>query len=669
MSNSVMACGRTIRGVCRRLGVLILLCVLVAAPRATMAGPHKASLKIDVSGGYARLIFSANDDIDAAVRTAGNVLIISFKEPLDLSVDRLAAQAPDYIGAARRDPDQKAIRVALAQKVTVNSMAAGEKFFVDLLPETWIGVPPGLPQDVVEELARRAHEAERLVRQARLAQRQKKIVPVRVRVATQPSFTRYVFDIPDQTTVSADRSKERLALTFDAPLKFDLADADAALPRAIEGINAELDDDSSVVKFTFLAKVDLRTFRDEKSYVVDVVGADANPDEPSGAPAEPQQGGPPETTQPTKTQAEAAPKSIDELAAAMQKTIVKPPAAVAAQPPASPPQPAPPPQQPVASATPPPSAKTGAQPAQEASAQPGPAAQPPAPAADAVAPAPAADAVAPTKPVQQSNPPPAISLPASAVPPPAAAQMSAIAAPAAVKPPANQAEAEPPAVVPQPNALAPADDARVRAPPRKDTGGGKVVIELARQGANLKLSFPFPAPVAAAVFQRADTLWIVFDAKADIDLSALEGEASRTIRGAELTRAPDADIVRIKLDRPHLSSVATEGPVWTVEIGDSVLEPTHALDITRNLIGPNRASVTIPFERPHQLHRITDPEVGDQLLVVTRVRAGARVHQHPGLHRVSRARLDRRALWSSRWPTTSIWSSPPTRSWSAAPRA
>ncbi len=79
------------------------------------------------------------------------------------------------------------------------------------------------------------------------------------------------------------------------------------------------------------------------------------------------------------------------------------------------------------------------------------------------------------------------------------------------------------------------------------------------------------APTAAAVFNRADTLWIVFDSKADIDLGALKDEASRTIRSAELTRAPDADIVRIKLDRPHLSSVGNEGSVWTVEIGDSAL--------------------------------------------------------------------------------------------------
>src|SRR5262249_23772898 len=122
---------------------------------------------------------------------------------------------------------------------------------------------------------------------------------------------------------------------------------------------------------------------------------------------------------------------------------------------------------------------------------------------------------------------------------------------------------------------------------------------------------------AMAVLHRADTLWFVFDTTVPIDLSALEGEASRTIRRADFFRTSDADVVRIRLDRPHLSSVATEGPTWSVTVGDAVLEPTHALDLMRNMIGPNRSSVTIPFEQPHRLHRIRDPEVGDNILVVT----------------------------------------------------
>jgi hypothetical protein len=167
---------------------------------------------------------------------------------------------------------------------------------------------------------------------------------------------------------------------------------------------------------------------------------------------------------------------------------------------------------------------------------------------------------------------------------------------------------------------APTAESRAAAAPRPTPEGktaDEVPVELSRQGASLKLSFPFRTPAAMAIFRRADTLWFVFDTTVPIDLSALEGEASRTIRRADFFRTSDADVVRIRLDRPHLSSVATEGPTWSVTVGDAVLEPTHALDLMRNMIGPNRSSVTIPFEQPHRLHRIRDPEVGDNILVVT----------------------------------------------------
>ena len=146
-------------------------------------------------------------------------------------------------------------------------------------------------------------------------------------------------------------------------------------------------------------------------------------------------------------------------------------------------------------------------------------------------------------------------------------------------------------------------------------------------------------PTAAAIFHRADTLWIVFDTDADIDLSALDGEPSHTIRSASLIRTPDADIVRIKFDHPHLSTVNIDGPVWTVQIGDSAIGSTRALDLTRNMIGPNRSSVTVPFDGAHLVHHLTDPEAGDQLIVVTGLCSGARLHQCQGFRRISRARL------------------------------
>src|SRR5580704_16198021 len=543
-SSSLRRCG---------LAAAALLCLAgFAAPGSADDGPVKATIAATVNDGYARLVFDMSEYDDASVRVANNVLVITFNRPIDVSVDRLALQIPDYVGTARRDPDGKGIRVALSQQVKVNTTPAAEKFFIDLLPASWSGQPPSLPPEVIADLARRAREADRLERKERqaVAQQRATAEPVRVHASTQPTFTRYIFAVPANTAVSADRTKERMTLTFDAPIKFDLADVVSALPRAIGGIEAELRDDSALVRFNFLAKVDVRSFRDDGGYMLDIVGADNKPDEASAAPAAPnaaQQSAAPEAsapaTVPPAAANNAAAPSAEAVAprapAATEKPDVAPPATIAA------------PEQPATPPTPPPVA---------AQAAPPPADKPAAPKVQA-------------------------QIAAPETPPPAPSADTVKAAPAT--------------------------------PPLAADTSAKVAVELSRQGANLKLSFPFAASTAAAVFNRADTLWIVFDSNADIDLSALAGEASRTIRGAEFTHTPDADIVRIKLDHPHLASVDIDGPIWTVQIGDSAIDSTRALIITRNLIGPNRSSVTIPFDSPHLVHRLDDPDAGDTLVVVT----------------------------------------------------
>jgi hypothetical protein len=542
----------------RRCGLAAGLFFVIgfAGPGAADDATVKATLAATVNDGYARLIFDMSEFDDASARLGGNVLIVTFKKPIDVAVDRLAAQIPDYVGAARRDPDGKGIRVALSQQVRINATPAGEKFFIDLLPASWSGAPPGLPAEVIADLARRAREADRLERKMRQVTQQQRATaePVRVHVATQPTFTRYIFAVPAATAVAADRAKERLTLTFDAPIKFDLADAVASLPRAIGGIDTELRDDSALVRFNFLAKVDVRSFRDDGGYVLDVVGADAKPDESSAtpaAPATPQQSAAPETTAPATVPPAAANDAVAPKAETAAPAIPEAPTAPAT----------------IAAQTPPPVADQS----------------PALPKAEAQVEAPKAP--------PQPGPSAAVAKVAPAAPPPNEVAEAAPAKPAA-------GDAPPP-------------------PQRARDNSGKVAVELSRQGANLKLSFPFAASTAAAVFNRADTLWLVFDSAVDIDLGALDGEPSRTIRGAEFSRAPDAAIVRIKLDHPHLSTVDVDGSTWTVQIGDSAIDTTRALSITRNMIGPNRSSVTVPFDSPHLVHRLTDPDAGDTLVVVT----------------------------------------------------
>jgi len=64
---------------------------------------------------------------------------------------------------------------------------------------------------------------------------------------------------------------------------FDLGDVQAALPKSVQEISSELDQDSSLVRFILAANADTRTFRGESGYVVDVVNPPADADAPDAA--------------------------------------------------------------------------------------------------------------------------------------------------------------------------------------------------------------------------------------------------------------------------------------------------------------------------------------------------------------------------------------------------
>ena len=112
----------------------------------------------------------------------------------------------------------------------------------------------------------------------RLLAQQKQMVVTRVRVARQPNFTRYVFELPELVSVIVERNGEKLNLQLDAPLKFDLDEAKASLPPMIDHIDTETAEQSTTIKFTLVGKVDIRSFRDENSYVVDVAPYELAPE-------------------------------------------------------------------------------------------------------------------------------------------------------------------------------------------------------------------------------------------------------------------------------------------------------------------------------------------------------------------------------------------------------
>jgi hypothetical protein len=108
------------------------------------------------------------------------------------------------------------------------------------------------------------------LRQQRATAEAQQRTPVRVRASVQPTFVRFVFETPDGVGVSSVLNDQKLRLLFNAALSFDLADAKVAAPSNIASINQKIEGESSAVEVALIGDVDVRSFRDEKNYIIDV---------------------------------------------------------------------------------------------------------------------------------------------------------------------------------------------------------------------------------------------------------------------------------------------------------------------------------------------------------------------------------------------------------------
>src|SRR5262249_49164001 len=129
--SQVCARARTVRRCAHgALAIALFLGILSFAP-ACWADPVKGEATLSAEKGYARMMLKFSEDVASEVATAGSIVVIRFERPVDLPVDRLAEAVPDYVTSARRDPDGTAIRLSLARRVTINTMSAAERTFVD----------------------------------------------------------------------------------------------------------------------------------------------------------------------------------------------------------------------------------------------------------------------------------------------------------------------------------------------------------------------------------------------------------------------------------------------------------------------------------------------------------------------------------------------------------
>lgn len=249
--------------------VLVLVSVvLVAAVTDAEAADRGVGQTED---GFGRIVLTFTEMPGYELRTSTGVVTVLFDRPVELDANEIADALPDYVAAGRLDPDGRGIRFALAQSVSINRMEAGRMLFIDLLPSTWRGGPPPLPQSAIDELKIMAEHEEERRRQAEREAAIRNAPSVDLRVFRQPTFTRFAFVWEDDIDAVIARDGQKVDVAFDKFGRISVGRAMPQLPDYVLDIMADVGDNGSIAQFVVDATADVRGFADGNTYIVDVV--------------------------------------------------------------------------------------------------------------------------------------------------------------------------------------------------------------------------------------------------------------------------------------------------------------------------------------------------------------------------------------------------------------
>jgi hypothetical protein len=313
---------------------------LILAAAILLSGSAAEAREVTVTGSkmnrFGRILLHFDQPTKVAFRVANSILVITFAEPAKVKTEKLTQELSSYVTAVRRDPDGTGLRLALATPVRPNMLEAAERVFIDLLPMNWTGLAPGLPPEVVAELAARLQEAESRLKAAtpRTPDAPK---PVRLRLGETPNLTRMVFETPPDLPVEVKETGDEVELAFGGSATFDNGGAKPKLASGIAGFEAAREAKGLVIRVKRAPGFVAQSFREADGIVVDVAKPQPAQVLPEPAP----------NPAPVPMSKEAA------LAGEKVATSAAPQPERAPAPPASPPEPAKQPPAPPQAAAPP----------------------------------------------------------------------------------------------------------------------------------------------------------------------------------------------------------------------------------------------------------------------------------------------------------------------------
>ncbi len=216
-------------------------------------------------------------------------------------------------------------------------------------------------------------------------------------------------------------------------------------------------------------------------------------------------------------------------------------------------------------------------------------------------------AAEPAKPAEPTAPP------AAAAPP--------VKQPEPEKTPENAAENRPEKAVESPSTE----------PAAPIVSGDKAPATEAPQTAELR--FDWDQPVGAAVFRRAGSLWVVFDSRTGHDVNAPAGSET-VIRDLQPIPVERATALRMTTPETVNPRVERDGLSWILRFGEQLLAARDTIEARTETDENGGVRLFLPVPEPGVPIALTDPEVGDNLIVVPVIPLGhgvTRTYTYPQL--------------------------------------
>ncbi|WP_422027950.1 hypothetical protein [Pyruvatibacter mobilis] len=260
-----------------RIFVAGLLAAALSVISILAALPAHAQDAVYIKGqelpGFARIRFEWPEPVEVVSQETNGVIVLKFARPFKASLNDLPSDLPNYVALARQDADGRTLRLALKFPFRLETLTAANEVYVNLVPDAWQSAElPGLPEEVVAR-EKAAQEAAARAAAARKALALLELPDVPVRVGVHESYSRIVFEWPEDVNYKVTRDGELLELEFDSPGHMKVGRLRVDPPPFVVAAKADTNTQSATLRLMISPEAEFRMFREPTGIVLDLTAA------------------------------------------------------------------------------------------------------------------------------------------------------------------------------------------------------------------------------------------------------------------------------------------------------------------------------------------------------------------------------------------------------------